>query len=98
MSSLVHADIFTVMGSVCAEVARYDSALSNSRADQAKQAVSRAEEIMNFSQKLAQLNSAQKLEINKFRDYFLYKVKNSEKSGSEKYLLPFATAARLRQL
>jgi len=96
--SLAEADIFVIMGSIYAEVARYDSALVSSNTEMAAQAVKRAQEIIDFSQELEQLNSAQKREITVFNNVFIDKVKESKKTMLDSYLMPFAISARLRQL
>ncbi len=95
--ALVDADIFTIMGSIYAEVARYDSAVTAKQFDLAEQAAARAQEIMDYSQSLKQINHAQKLEIKKFNDVFDQQAKQIKKSELDNYLLPFATQARLRQ-
>lgn len=94
---LKQADIFTVMGSVYAEVARYDNAIAQGQTEQARQAADRAEEIIAFSQQLQQINAAQKQEIKKFRTVFFERAKKAQKSDLDAYLMPFAVAARLRQ-
>lgn len=96
--ALTNVDIFTVMGSIYAEVARYDSAISSNQSEQASQAVTRAKEIIEFVSTLQQINEAQKQEIKKFSVLFYNRAKKSEKSGLDDYLLPFAIAARRRQL
>jgi len=96
-NSLVDADIFMIMGSIYAEVARYDSAISLNNTEMARQAAKRAQEIIDFSQKLEQIKPAQKLEIAKFNSLFLERVKESKKTMLDNYLLPFAVSARLRQ-
>lgn len=96
--ALVNAGIFTIMGSIYAEVARYDSAVAAKQFDLAEQAAARAQEIIDYSQSLKQINHAQKLEIKKFNDVFDKQVKQVRKSGLDNYLLPFAIGARLRQL
>lgn len=96
-NALEEANIFTIMGSVYAEVARYDSAINAGQSEQASRAVSRALEIITFTQKLKQINLAQKQEIKKFSQVFLEKVKQSKKSDLDNYLMPFAVSARLRQ-
>jgi hypothetical protein len=95
--ALAGADIFTIMGSIYAEVARYDSAIRAGQQELAAQAVARAEEIVVFAQKLRQLSSPQKMELKKFDSFFLEKVKHRQQSGLDDYLLPFAVAARMRQ-
>jgi len=95
--ALANADIFTVMGSIYAEVARYDAAITSGQADVARQAAKRAEELIDFSEQLEQLNEAQKLEIKEFNKLFVARVKDAKKSALDSYLLPFAVAARLRQ-
>lgn len=96
--ALASAGIFTVMGSIYAEVTRYDSAIMAKQFDQAQQAVARAQEIIDYSQSLKQINHAQKLEIKKFNAIFDQQVKQVSKSELDSYLLPFAIGARLRQL
>lgn len=95
--ALEGADIFTVMGSVYAEVARYDSALDNKQLDLAHQAAERASDIINYVQGLEQLSAAQKLEIKMLSNIFLQQTKEFKKSGLDNYLLPFAVGARMRQ-
>jgi len=95
--SLGDADIFTVMGSIYAEVARYDSALTAGRMEQADQAAERAQEIIDFSQKLEQINPAQKLELTQFNKLFMERVNESKRSGLDGYLMPFAMTARLKK-
>lgn len=95
--ALVGADVFTVMGSIYAEVARYDSAVQADQPELASQAVTRAEEIMSFAQDLRQLNPAQKMELKELGIVFLERVSQHRKSELDSYLLPFAVAARLRQ-
>lgn len=85
-----------VMGSIYAEVARYDSAIASNKIDQAKQAIVRTNELVKYSQKLTQINRAQKLELQKFYDVFLQRTQNSEISNLDDYLLPFAMASRRR--
>lgn len=97
-AALANAGIFTIMGSIYAEVARYDSAVTAKQFDQAEQAAGRAQEIIDYSQSLNQINHAQKLEIKKFNAVFDQQVKNVQKSELDDYLLPFASAARLRHL
>lgn len=96
-SALLHADIFTVMGSIYAEVARYDMALSVGQSELATQAVARAKEIMNFAQTLSCLNYAQKREIKVFEGVLLSRTVQSQKSMLDSYLLPFAVAARTQR-
>lgn len=95
--SLAQADVYTIMGSIYAEVARYDSALEAGHKDLAQQAASRAKEIMNFAQKLHQINPAQKMELKQFGNIFLEHVKAQRQTKLDSYLLPFAIAARMRQ-
>lgn len=97
-NALVGADIFTIMGSIYAEVSRYDYAIDSGQPDQAQQAVNRAGEIVEFAQILKQINAAQKLELNAFFKFFQSRVKDYKKSQLDDYLLPFAVSARLRQL
>lgn len=96
--ALIGADIFTIMGSVYAEVSRYDHAIDSGQLDQAQQAVTRADEIIEYAQNLKQINSAQKIEIRKFREVFKKLAKESKKSELDNYLLPFAMTARMRQV
>ena len=96
-SSLKNADVFTVMGSVYAEVARYDSAISADQYEQANQAISRAMELINFSQSLGLFNRAQKMEIKKFGSLLRQRAKQHKKSNLDGYLMPFAMGARMRQ-
>ncbi len=95
--SLANADIFTIMGSIYAEVARYDSALTSDQFDQADKAVKRAQEIVNFAQKLEQVKPAQKLELTQFNRLFMKRVKELKNSGLDNYLMPFAMTARLNK-
>ncbi len=95
--ALTHADIFTVMGSIYAEVARYDSAIVANQPEQAAQAIVRAKEIIDFSQSLKQINGAQKQEIKMLNNILSKRIKKSHKSELDDYLLPFAVAARMRQ-
>ncbi|MDQ3158718.1 MAG: hypothetical protein M3P98_01090 [bacterium] len=97
-SSLQSADIFVVMGSVYAEVARYDSAINAGQHEQANQAISRAKELLNFSQSSKKINSAQKIEIKQVGVLLAERAKQYKKSNLDDYLMPFAIAARLRQL
>ncbi len=94
--ALKNADIFTVMGSIYAEVARYDSAIASNKIDQAKQAIVRANELVEYSQQLKQINRAQKLEIQKFYVVFLQRTQKFKMSNLDNYLLPFALASRRR--
>ena len=96
-NSLKKADIFTVMGSICAEVARYDSAISAGQKEQARHAVDRAKELIGFAQGLSQINTAQTREIEQFSAVFLDRAKGYKKSGLHDYLLPYAVSARMRQ-
>ncbi|MEK7602846.1 MAG: hypothetical protein AAB459_01195 [Patescibacteria group bacterium] len=96
-NSLKNADVFTVMGSVYAEVARYDSAIGADQADQADQAILRAMELIDFSQNLNTLNAAQKMEIDRFGSLLKDRAKLRENSNFDDYLMPFALAARMRQ-
>ncbi len=93
---LAKADIFTVMGSVYAEVSRYDTAIASGNNDQARQASGRAQEIIEFAQNLRHINQAQKKEIKQFNSAFLKQAKASKASGLDNYLMPFAVAARMR--
>jgi ribosomal protein L33 len=95
--ALANADIFTIMGSIYAEVARYDSAIASRQSEQSMQAVKRADELIVYAQSLNQINKAQKLEIKKFAEVFKNRVKNCKKSELDNYLLPFAITARTRQ-
>ncbi len=96
-NALEGADIFTVMGSVYAEVARYDTAISLKQPEMANQAIARAEEIINYTQSLARLNGAQKKEVKQF-GILLSKIANKgQKSNLDSYLMPFAVAQRMRQ-
>lgn len=97
-NALQNADVFTVMGSIYAEVARYDSAISSGDTAGAAQAAARATELVNFSDQLKQINPAQKQEIQKFNELFTERAKKSQKSQLDNYLMPFAMAARMRQL
>lgn len=94
--TLKEADIFTVMGSIYAEVARYDSAIASNKIDQAKQAIVRADELVKYSQQLKQINRAQKLELQKFYEVFLLRTQKLKTSNLDDYLLPFAMASRRR--
>jgi len=96
-ASLADADVFAIMGSIYAEVARYDTAIKSDNIDQASQAAERAQEIIHFSQGLTQINPAQKSEILRFNDVLSERVKHRELSMMDDYLLPFAVSARLRQ-
>lgn len=96
--ALAQADIFTIMGSIYAEVARYDSAITAGQAEQAAQAALRAREIIDFAQKLDHLNAAQKQEIKLFRNLFLLRAEEYKMSELGNYLMPFAVAARRRQV
>jgi len=95
--ALIGADIFTVMGSIYAEVGRYDSAVQSGQSEQALQAAERAQEIINFAQSLRHINKAQKLEIKMFDNVFKQVIKKQQKSKLDDYLLPFAVAARKNQ-
>jgi hypothetical protein len=97
-NSLKNADVFTVMGSVYAEVARYDTAIGAEQYEQANQAIDRAMELIDFSQKLSSLNAAQKMEIETFGSLLQDRVKLRQKSKFDDYLMPFAMTARMRQL
>jgi len=94
---LANADIFTVMGSIYAEIARYDSALASEQVDTAMQAAERTQELIHFSSGLKQLNKAQKMEIKELGRLFAHLSKTAKKSELDGYLLPFAVAQRLRQ-
>lgn len=96
-NSLKNADVFMVMGSIYAEVARYDSAISVGKYDQADQAFARAMELIDFAKTASNLNHAQKLEIQEFGTLFTQKAETHSKSNFDNYLMPFAMAARLRQ-
>jgi len=96
-ASLFDSDIFTLMGSIYAEVARYDTAINSDDEEQANNAAKRAQEIIDFSLKLEQVKPAQKLEIFKLREIFNEKVEFSKASMLDDYLMPFAVSARLRQ-
>lgn len=65
-SSLIGADVFLVMGSIYAEVARYDSAIVSGKDQLALQASNRAKEIVDFANISDKLNNAQKREIEVF--------------------------------
>lgn len=95
--ALASADIFTIMGSIYAEVARYDSAIATNRPQQAVQAIERAQEIIDFSQSLGQITSAQKQEVKTFSNVLAKRTTKSYKTNLDDYLLPFAIAARMRQ-
>lgn len=95
--ALANANIFTIMGSIYAEVARYDSAINAHQPEQAKQAIKRAQEIIEFSKSLKQINDAQQQEIRVFDSVLSERSKTSRKSELDNYLLPFAVAARMRQ-
>lgn len=96
-ASLDNVDIYTVMGSIYAEVSRYDSAIRSKNFEQAVQASKRANELIEYAQELSQLNSSQKLEVKAFSEVFKKKVKASKQSQLDSYLMPFALASRLRQ-
>lgn len=96
-SSLDRADIFTVMGSIYAEVSRYDTAIRSGNFEQADQASKRANELIEYTQELSQLNLSQKLEIKAFSEVYKKKVKACKTSQLDSYLMPFALASRLRQ-
>lgn len=96
--ALANADIFNIMGSIYAEVARYDSAIDSRRFEQASQAVKRADELIKYAQNLKQINTAQKLEIKKLSEVFRARAKEHRKSGLDSYLLPFTMSARMRQI
>ncbi|MFT4532472.1 MAG: Na+/phosphate symporter [Candidatus Saccharimonadales bacterium] len=95
--SLADADIFTIMGSVYAEVARYDSALTSDRLDQADQAAKRAQEIVDYAKELEQIKPAQKLELTQFNNLFMDRVNESKISGLDNYLMPFAMTERMHR-
>ena len=95
--ALAKADIYTVMGSIYAEVARFDSAIASGQTEQAQQAAARAKEITDYAQKLKQLSVSQKREIAVMSKLFSQRVKEAKKSGLDDYLLPFAVSARMRQ-
>lgn len=97
VEALAQADIFTFMGSIYAEVARYDSAVAAGQVEQANQAVVRAQEIIDFAKQAKHINAAQKAEIEVFDNLFLRRVRETKKSGLDDYLLPFAVSARRRQ-
>lgn len=95
---LEDADIFIIMGSIYAEISRYDSAIEKKQFDLADQASARAGEIIAYAGEASQLNKAQKAEIEQFKSQLLQKTMAHKKSGMDNYLLPYAVAARLRQL
>lgn len=97
-SSLKNADIFMVMGSIYAEVVRYDSALSSKQNERADQAIARAKELIDYSLSLDSLNEPQKKEIQIFSSLLNRRVKQNQKSNLDSYLMPFAIGARLRQI
>jgi hypothetical protein len=96
-NSLKDADVFTFMGSVYAEVARYDTAIGAGQYEQANQAIDRAMELIDFSQNSSSLNAAQKMEIEKFGSLLRRLAKQRKKSRFDDYLMPFAMTARMRQ-
>ena len=95
--SLEEADIFTTMGSVYAEVARYDSAISAGHQETAHQAIARANELINYSKSSNRINSAQKKEMDKFSLLLNHIAKQGKKTNLDNYLMPFAVGARMRQ-
>ncbi len=95
--ALADADIFTVMGSIYAEVARYDSALSAGEVEAAHQAIGRAEELVRAANGFKKLNDAQKKEIKQFSQVLAARTRASIKSGLGDYLMPFALAARMHR-
>ncbi len=95
--ALKDADIFTIMGSIYSEVARYDSSILAGHREQADQAITRAKEIIDFSHSSNKINIAQKMEIKIFDSLLDDIVKRGKKSNLDSYLMPFAVAARIRQ-
>ncbi len=94
-SSLDDADVFTFMGSIYAEVARYDAAMRAKNQELADLAVARADELIGHSSGMSRLNAAQKKEVNKFAEVFAMRVKANTTSGLDGYLMPFAVAQRM---
>ncbi len=95
-SALLGADVFTLMGSIYAEVARYDSALKSGDTRLAKAAASRADELVDFALKSEFVNPAQKLEVQKFQEVFKQNYQKNQPSNLDSYLMPFAVGARIR--
>lgn len=96
-ASLDNVDIFTVMGSIYAEVSRYDSAIRSKNFEQAVQASKRANELIEYALDLKQINLPQKKEIKIFSEVLRQQVKASKQSQLDSYLMPFALASRKRQ-